>query len=155
MANLRLKKLILEVVNNQLKDNNPPETKDVYDKLLTAGYSVSEAKEKIGAVVIEEIYDVMKEKQPYDEKRYTDALNRMVQQCIDYGDTYHIRTEWDEWDDLVQKGYEAEVTGGENEMIACWWKAWDIFQKIVEQEEMKTRSGPVTAWKINCLIPSI
>lgn len=23
-------------------------------------------------------------------------------------------------------------------MIACWWKAWDIFQKIVEQEEMKT-----------------
>ena len=79
----------------------------------------------------------------------------MVQQCIDYGDTYHIRTEWDEWDDLVQKGYEAEVTGDENEMIACWWKAWDIFQKIVEQEEMKTRSGPVTAWKINCLIPSI
>ena len=68
MANLRLKKLILEDVNNQLKDNNPPETKDVYDKLLTAGYSVSEAKEKIGAVVIEEIYDVMKEKQPYDEK---------------------------------------------------------------------------------------
>lgn len=46
MANLRLKKLILEVVNNQLKDNNPPETKDAYDKLLTAGYSVSEAKEK-------------------------------------------------------------------------------------------------------------
>lgn len=138
MANLRLKKLILEVVNNQLEDNNPPETKDVYDKLLAAGYSVSEAKEKIGAVVIEEIYDVMKEKQPYDEKRYTDALNRMVQQCIDYGDTYHIRTEWDEWDDLVQKGYEAEVTGGENEMIACWWEAWDIFQKIVEQEEMKT-----------------
>lgn len=96
MANLRLKKLILEVVNNQLKDNNPPETKDVYDKLLAAGYSVSEAKEKIGAVVIEEIYDVMKEKQPYDEKRYTDALNRMVQQCIDYEDTYHIRTEWDD-----------------------------------------------------------
>lgn len=62
MANLRLKKLILEVVNNQLKDNNPPETKDVYDKLLTVRYSVSEAKEKIGAVVIEEIYDVMKEK---------------------------------------------------------------------------------------------
>lgn len=28
MANLRLKKLILEVVNNQLEDNNPPETKE-------------------------------------------------------------------------------------------------------------------------------
>lgn len=21
-------------------------------------------------------------------------------------------------------------------MIACWWKAWDIFQKIVEQKEI-------------------
>ncbi|MFR3385665.1 MAG: hypothetical protein ACLTST_03980 [Lachnospiraceae bacterium] len=106
---MRLKKLILEVVNNQLEDNNPPETKDVYDKLLAAGYSVSEAKKRKNRrrFVVEEIYDVMKEKQPYDEKRYTDALNRMVQQCIDYGDTYHIRTEWDEWDDLVQKGSEA------------------------------------------------
>lgn len=69
MANLRLKKLILEVVNNQLKDNDPPAVKQAYEKLLNAGYSVSEAKEKIGAVVLEEIYDVMKENQPYDEKK--------------------------------------------------------------------------------------
>ena len=44
MANLRLKKLILEVVNNQLKDNDPPAAKQAYEKLLEAGYSVSEAK---------------------------------------------------------------------------------------------------------------
>lgn len=68
MANLRLKKLILEVVDNQLRENNPPVTKESYDKLIDAGYSVNEAKEKIGAIVIEEIYDVMKENQPYDEK---------------------------------------------------------------------------------------
>ena len=69
MANLRLKKLILEVVDNQLRENNPPVTKESYDKLIDAGYSAREAKEKIGAIVIEEIYDVMKENQPYDEKR--------------------------------------------------------------------------------------
>lgn len=37
----------------------------------------------------------MKENQPYDEKRYTQALRNMVQQCIDY--THEILTEWDEW----------------------------------------------------------
>ena len=61
MANLRLKKLILEVVDNQLRENNPPVTKESYDKLIDAGYSAREAKEKIGAIVIEQIYDVIKE----------------------------------------------------------------------------------------------
>ena len=46
MPNLRLKKIILEVVNNQLRDNDPPITKEVYEELLKAGYFVSEAKEK-------------------------------------------------------------------------------------------------------------
>ena len=34
MANLRLKKLIFEVVDNQLRENNPPVTKESYDKLI-------------------------------------------------------------------------------------------------------------------------
>lgn len=93
MANLRLKKLILEVVGNQLKDNDPPVTRESYDRLIAAGYSAQEAKEKIGAVVIEEIYDVMKENQPYDEQRYACALENMVQQCIDYEDTHEIYTD--------------------------------------------------------------
>lgn len=137
MANLRLKKLILEVVDNQLRENNPPVTKESYDKLIDAGYSVSEAKEKIGAIVIEEIYDVMKKNQPYDEKRYTQALRNMVQRCIDYEDTHEILTEWDEWDKLVQDGYEAQADQNYEKMILSWWKAWKIFQKIVETAEYK------------------
>ena len=69
MANLRLKKLIFEVVDNQLRENNPPVTKESYDKLIDAGYSAREAKEKIGAIVIEEIYDVMKENLHISDKR--------------------------------------------------------------------------------------
>lgn len=82
MPNLRLKALMLEVVDNQLKANNPPETKQAYEKLLEAGYSKREAKEKIGAVALTEIYDIMKENQPYDEERYVAALKEMVQQEI-------------------------------------------------------------------------
>lgn len=108
MANLRLKKRILEVVDNQLRDNNPPIVREAYDRLIAEGYSVREAKEKIGAVVLEEMYDVMNENQPYDEKRYTGALKNMMQQSIDFEDSHEILTEWDEWDRLVQQGYEAQ-----------------------------------------------
>lgn len=86
MANVRLKKIILEVVENQLRENDPPVTRQAYQKLLDAGYSAREAKEKIGAVVLTEIYDVLKENQSYDEKRYGLALEEMVQQSIDFGD---------------------------------------------------------------------
>ena len=55
-TNLRLRENILEVVDNQLKANDPPCTKNTYDKLLAAGYSRSEAKDKIGAVVLTAIY---------------------------------------------------------------------------------------------------
>lgn len=34
MANLQLKKTILEVVDNQLRLNDPPCTKDVYERRL-------------------------------------------------------------------------------------------------------------------------
>ena len=47
--------------------------------------------------IMNEVHDIMKENQPYDEKRYTQALRNMVQQCIDYEDTHEILTEWDEW----------------------------------------------------------
>lgn len=137
MANLRLKKSILEVVENQLRDNEPPEVKKAYEALRDAGYSVSEAKEKIGAVVIEEIYAVMKEGQPYDEARYIGALKEMVQQCVDFEDDHEITTEWDQWDELVQAGYEAEAVQEEETLISSWWKAWGIFQEIMKAAEQK------------------
>lgn len=137
MANLRLKKLILEVVDKQLKDNDPPATGKAYDRLITAGYSISETKEKIGAVVIEEIYDVMKENHSYDERKYAQALENMVQQCINNKDSHEILTEWNEWDQLVQEGYEAQENQNDGKMISLWWKAWEIFRKIVETAEYK------------------
>ena len=96
MANLRLKKTILEIVDNQLKANDPPGTKDTYEKLVNAGYSKSEAKDKIGAVVLTEIYDVLKMGQDFDEEKYRNGLEEMLRQSIDYEDEHYIRMEWDE-----------------------------------------------------------
>lgn len=137
MANLRLKKTILEVVENQLKDNNPLAANEAYRKLLDAGYSTGEAKEKIGTVVLTEIYDALKENQPYDEKRYGIALEEMVQQSIDFEDTHSITTEWEEWDELVERGYEAMRAQNQEALLENWWRAWEIFQRIAGREKEK------------------
>lgn len=105
MVNIRLKKIIMEIVENQLRENDPPVTRQAYQRLLDSGYSVREAKEKIGAVVLTEIYDVLKANQSYDEMRYRLALEEMVQQSIDFEDIHSISTEWY---GLVQQGYEAQ-----------------------------------------------
>ena len=133
MANLRLKKTILEVVDNQLKDNNPPCTRDVYEKLTNTGYSKSEAKDKIGAVVLTEIYDVLKMGQTFDEKKFKESLEEMLRQSIDYEDDHHIETEWDVWDDLVQKGYEAFEEQKAAEGLRSWREAWDVFQSAMKE----------------------
>lgn len=129
-----------------MKDNDPPVTKLAYQKLLDADYSMREAKEKIGAVVLTEIYDVSKENKPYDEKRYTQALEELVQQSIDYEDNHSNLTEWDEWDELVQHGYEVQDMSNNESLIAYWWKAWEIFKQIIkrrkdERQRINGRTG--------------
>lgn len=75
--NLRVKATILEVVENQLRENSPPETKATYDRLLAKGYSDQEVRELIGAVVFSEIYDILKSQKPFDEARFVKALRRL------------------------------------------------------------------------------
>lgn len=76
-SNPRIKETILEVVDNQLKDNNPPETKQTYERLLNEGHSDSEAKRLIGCVVASEIFDVLKEGKPFNQERFVAALNEL------------------------------------------------------------------------------
>lgn len=134
MANLRLKKIILEIVDNQLKTNDPPCTKATYEKLLDSGYSKSEAKDKIGAVVLTEIYDILKAGKSYDEVRYQKSLEELVQQSIDFEDGQHIETEWDEWDKLVQNGYECFDEQKLEEGLNFWKEAWLLFLTIMEKQ---------------------
>ena len=70
-----LKSAILEVVDNQLQENDPPETRQTFDRLISEGYSEVEAKELIGCVVSSEIFDVMKKNEPFDPGRFAKALN--------------------------------------------------------------------------------
>ena len=72
--------VIMEVVDNQLRDGTPPETRQALDRLLATGYPKEEARRLIACAVTavtSEIFDVLKNRQPYDEARYLAALHRL------------------------------------------------------------------------------
>ncbi len=72
-----LKQEILEVVNNQMENLDPPETKQTYDRLIADGISDQEARRLIGCVVSSEIFNVLKQQQPFDHARFIKALNKL------------------------------------------------------------------------------
>ncbi|PYT06695.1 MAG: hypothetical protein DMF60_08835 [Acidobacteria bacterium] len=82
-ANKRLNKAILEVVENQLRDLDPPETKETFDRLIEQGYSKKQARTLIGFVVASEIFDILKYMKPYNHERYVDALRRLPELPVD------------------------------------------------------------------------
>ena len=77
MDNQRLKNAILEVMNKQIMDNDPPETKKTLVRLQENGYSNEEAIKLIGYVVASEVFAVLREDRRYDEKKYIAALKAL------------------------------------------------------------------------------
>ena len=75
--NPNLSASLLEVVDTQLREGNPPETRQTFNRLVASGYSEKDARQLIGQVVLSEIFNVMKRKEPYNEARFIDALMRL------------------------------------------------------------------------------
>ena len=72
-----LESAILEVVENQLQANDPPETRQTFDRLISEGYSEEEAKKLIGCIVSSEIFDILKKQEPFNPERYAKALLKL------------------------------------------------------------------------------
>jgi hypothetical protein len=68
---------IVEVVENQLRDNDPPQTRQTFKRLIDAGHSEKEAKRLIGCVVSAEIFDVLKKNEPFNLERFVRGLNKL------------------------------------------------------------------------------
>ena len=73
----RLKKAIQEVVRTQLRENDPPETKKTLERLMREGFTEQEALKLIGYVAATEVFAVIKEGRPYNEKNYLAALQAL------------------------------------------------------------------------------
>ena len=68
---------MLQVVDNQLRDGEPPETRQTLERLMAEGHSETEARQLIAAVVSGEIFNMLKSNRPYDEAGYVAALQRL------------------------------------------------------------------------------
>jgi hypothetical protein len=76
-TNPHLRATTMEVLDNQLRENNPPETKETYERLLAEGHSVEQASELIASVILAEINEVLKQKQPFNQERFITALKKL------------------------------------------------------------------------------
>jgi len=77
LVNDKLKGHIIEIIDNQMRDNNPKCTTEVFEKLVASGYSEDMAKKMIGAVLVEELYYVLKNEELFNEERYRDRLHKL------------------------------------------------------------------------------
>jgi uncharacterized hydantoinase/oxoprolinase family protein len=68
---------VFEAINNQIENNDPPETKQTYDRLMKEIKNHDEVMEYLGVVMRSEILDILKSKKPFDRKRYVERLNRL------------------------------------------------------------------------------
>ncbi|MFD1851674.1 SEC-C metal-binding domain-containing protein [Oceanobacillus bengalensis] len=112
MANYRLKTQLIEVVDNQLRDNDPKCTKRTLNRLMDFGYTKDESKEMIAAVLTEEIYDVMNSKERFNEKRYCKRLAKLPE----YLETYSMDSDLE---GNVQAPVVNEQKIGRNDPCLC------------------------------------
>jgi len=65
------------VIENQLKERDPPETHEALQRLTGAGRSRHDALQAIGTILVEEIYSVMKDERPFDREAYAGKLREL------------------------------------------------------------------------------
>jgi len=64
-----------EVVRSQIRQNDPPETKITFERLLNEGFSEDEVIRQLAVVVAAEVFDIMKSEKPFDHERFVKRLN--------------------------------------------------------------------------------
>jgi hypothetical protein len=76
-TNPRLKEAFMEIVDNQLKDNNPPEARETLARLISEGCSDETARMYIATAVTVEVWDALTNKNPFNLERYLRNLKNL------------------------------------------------------------------------------
>jgi len=76
-ARQRVLAAALEVVENQLREEDPPETRETFERLVGEGHTEAEAKRLIAAVVLAEIGEILWTNSPFNHSRFVVALDRL------------------------------------------------------------------------------
>jgi len=76
-VNKVLQQQYFEIVENQIKINDPPETKINFERLKKEGFSDFEIKQLIGQCIALETFLIIKYNKEYDNERYIRNLNNL------------------------------------------------------------------------------
>lgn len=68
---------IVEAVENQLKENNPPKVSKTLERLLASGMSRDEAINCIASALSVEIFDAIQNVQAFNSQRYDRNLEKL------------------------------------------------------------------------------
>ena len=82
-TNKILREQIFEIIKNQLRDNDPPETKTTYGRLIKNGFDDFQTRQMIGQCLAVELFDVMKFGKPYNNERYIKNLKALPKEPFD------------------------------------------------------------------------
>ena len=72
-----LRTTILEIVDSQIRNHDPPEALATYDRLIGQGHSDEEARRLIGCAIASEVVGIVNESREYDHHRYLAALEAL------------------------------------------------------------------------------
>lgn len=73
----RLRVAVFEVLDNQLRDGDPPETRVTLDRLVAGGHDIEDARRLIAAVLAIEIFELIRGQAPFDLQRYRERLAQL------------------------------------------------------------------------------
>jgi hypothetical protein len=68
---------IMEALDYQLKNNDPPETRATYERLKQKGIDEAETRRLLACVIAAEIYDVIKNESAFNLARFTERLSAL------------------------------------------------------------------------------
>ena len=74
---------IIEAVENQLEQNEPPETRKTLERLMAMGESRENAMRHIASALSIEIFEALKNQDPYNEQRYITNLKALPKSPYD------------------------------------------------------------------------
>jgi len=82
-SNPLLRAAYLEAVDKQLQGNDPPETRQTFDRLRAEGHSEEDTKLLIASAIAAESYWVMKTQKPFNRDRFVRNLQKLPDQNFD------------------------------------------------------------------------
>ena len=77
LHNQKLRDAILKVVKKQLADQDPPETKETFERLQQEGFSAEASMKMIGFVIAAEVFSIYKDDRPYEKERFVRKLKAL------------------------------------------------------------------------------